>query len=60
MPPAMIISACPAMMSLAAIIAAFKLEPQTLLTVVQGVEYGNPAPSATCLAGACPAPDCKT
>ena len=56
----MIISACPAMMSLAAIIAAFKLEPQTLLTVVQGVEYGNPAPSATCLAGACPAPDCKT
>ena len=59
-PPAIITFACPEMISLAAIITAFKLEPQTLLIVVQGVEYGNPALIATCLAGACPEPACNT
>ena len=33
--------------ALAAIIAAFRLEPHTLLIVVQGVENGSPAPRAT-------------
>ena len=59
-PPAIITFACPEIMSLAAIITAFKLEPQTLLIVVQGVEYGNPELIATCLAGACPEPACNT
>ena len=59
-PPATTTFACPEMISLAAIITAFKLEPHTLLIVVQGVEYGNPELIATCLAGACPEPACNT
>ena len=31
---------------------AFIPEAQTLLTVVQGTEFGKPAPRAACLAGA--------
>ena len=60
MPPAITTLACPEIISLAAIITAFRLEPQTLLIVVHGVEYGKPAFIATCLAGACPEPACKT
>ncbi len=50
----------PARIDVAAIITVFSPEPQTLLMVVAAIESGNPAPSATCLAGACPAPACNT
>ena len=46
-PPATITLYSPARMLLAAIMAALRDEPQTLLTVAQGVETGRPAPSAT-------------
>ena len=39
---------------------AFMPEAQTLLTVVDGVDFGSPANKAACLAGACPRPACKT
>ena len=53
-PPAMIAEALPVMMVWAARMMAFKLEAQTLLTVVQTVEFGRPAPRAHCRAGFCP------
>ena len=37
-------------------IIAFIPEAQTLLTVVQGVDFDRPAPRAACLAGAWPNP----
>ena len=46
-PPTITTSETPALISVAAIIAAFRLEPHTLLIVVQGVVTGNPAPMAT-------------
>ena len=55
-PPATTILDTPASISVAAIIAALRLEPQTLLIVVQGVVTGIPTRMATCLAGAWPAP----
>ena len=47
-------------MLFAAIITAFSEDPQTLLIVVAAIEFGKPAPNATCLAGACPAPAWRT
>ena len=46
-PPAMIALYSPALILLAAIIAAFREEPHTLLIVVAAVEFGRPAPRAT-------------
>jgi hypothetical protein len=46
-PPATTTLATPALISVAAIIAAFRLDPHTLLIVVQGVLTGIPAPIAT-------------
>ena len=46
-PPAIIALYSPALILLAAIIAAFREEPQTLLMVVAAVEFGSPAPNAT-------------
>ena len=60
MPPATTRLETPALISVAAIMAALRLEPQTLLMVVQGVLTGRPALIATCLAGACPVPVCRT
>src|SRR5438445_2595651 len=56
MPPATITSLTPAASMSCANIAAFMPEPHILLTVVQPVESGSPAPSAACRAGACPWP----
>ena len=56
MPPATMALYSPARMLFAAIMAALREEPHTLLMVVHGVETGSPAPKATCLAGFCPAP----
>lgn len=42
-PPAMTISASPAMIALAASITAFRPEPQTLLMVMPGTAVGRPA-----------------
>jgi hypothetical protein len=53
-PPATTISALPVMMVWAPKMTAFKLEAQTLLTVVQTVESWRPASRAHCLAGFCP------
>ena len=60
MPPAIKTSDRPASISDAAIMTAFNEEPHTLFRVVAGVFRGSPAPSAACLAGACPAPPCRT
>ena len=38
----------------------FIADPQTLLTVVQGVDTGSPAARAACRAGACPCPAVRT
>ena len=47
-------------MLVAACITALSEDPQTMLIVTHDVETGNPAPRATCRAGACPMPACKT
>ena len=59
-PPAIMALYSPALILFAAIITAFRDEPQTLLIVVAAIEFGKPAPSATCRAGACPAPAWST
>ena len=46
-PPAIMALYSPAFMLLAAIITAFKEEPQTLLIVVAAIVFGRPAPNAT-------------
>src|SRR5436309_1172516 len=56
MPPATITSALPVARMSCASIAAFMPEPHILLTVVQPVASGSPAPSAAWRAGACPWP----
>ena len=50
-PPAIIALYSPALILVAANIAALSDEPHTLLMVVHGVLTGKPAPKATCLAG---------
>ena len=60
MPPAITALYSPALIAEEAIITDFRLDPQTLLIVVQGVETGNPDPRATCLAGFCPEPAWRT
>src|SRR3954465_4189120 len=55
-PPDSTISADSALMISWPSIVAFKLEPQTLLTVVAPVASGNLAPRAAWRAGACPCP----
>src|SRR5262249_2380484 len=56
MPPATMTSAFPVARMSCASIAAFMPEPHILLTVVQPVASGKPAPSAAWRAGACPCP----
>src|SRR5579859_6467609 len=56
MPPAITISAEPAMMRSWASIVAFMPEPQTLFTVVQGTDLGSLAPREAWRAGAWPRP----
>src|SRR5262245_59846417 len=56
MPPATMTSAFPVARMSCASIAAFMPEPHILLTVVQPVASGSPAPSAAWRAGACPCP----
>src|SRR3954470_10155746 len=56
MPPATMTSAFPAVRMSLASIAAFMPEPHILLTVVQPVASGRPAPSAAWRAGAWPWP----
>ena len=46
-PPATMALYSPALILFAAIIAALREEPQTLLIVVAAVELGSPAPKAT-------------
>src|SRR6185503_5485630 len=57
--PATTISASPAWMACAAIIADCRPEPQTLFTVVAGTESGRPALIAACRAGFMPSPACR-
>ena len=49
-PPAMMISASPKAMALAAMMTVCKLDPQTLFTVTAPTRCGSPAPIAACLA----------
>ena len=56
MPPATTMPASPRRIAWAAIITAFRPEPQTLLTVAAPTETGSPAPSAACRAGFWPSP----
>lgn len=53
-PPAIIADALPVMIVCVAKITALRPDAQTLLTVVQTVEFGRPAPTAHCRAGFCP------
>ena len=50
-PPATTISASP-LNGLSGKHHCFHIEAQTLLTVVQGMVFGRPAPMAACFAGA--------
>lgn len=50
-PPATMMSVSPSFMDCAARMMAFMPEAQTLLTVVQTVVLGRPAPRETCRAG---------
>ena len=60
MPPATTMPVDPARIASVPCITAFMPDPQTLETVVQGTDTGNPAPSAACRAGACPNPAGRT
>src|SRR3990172_7039613 len=60
MPPATMISLVPAARRSCASIAAFIPEPHILLTVVQPVASGSPAPIEACRAGAWPCPAGRT
>ena len=60
MPPATITSWSPARIMASAISTARMLDAHTLLTVSAGTSIGSPAPMAACLAGAWPAPPCRT
>jgi hypothetical protein len=58
MPPATTTRPLPARSWSWAIIAVFMPDPHILFSVVQGTDFGSPAPKAACRAGAwpCPAP----
>ena len=51
---------CPIANWAVAMVIALSPLAQTLLTVVQGMESGSPAPRAAWRAGACPNPDWRT
>ena len=59
-PPAMTISASPALIAWAARCVALRPEPQTLLIVMAGHMSGRPALMSAWRAGFCPAPPVST
>ena len=58
-PPATTTSASPALIACAASITALRPEPQTLLTVCAGTDFGMPAVIAAWRAGFMPSPACR-
>ena len=59
-PPARMIAASSHLIAWAAKWTALRPLPQTLLMVMAGTEWGNPATMAACRAGFCPAPAVST
>ena len=59
-PPATMVSASSSATACAASMTDFKPDPHTLFTVKHSTDFGKPAKTAACRAGACPTPAGRT